>query len=60
VNFTQALTRELHRWQDETVYLTPDIVAGMVQEAIYKADDFDDLHDMMESAIAKAKEEGDD
>lgn len=60
MNFTQALTRELHRWQDETVYLTPAIVADMLQEAIYKAEDFDDLHDMMEAAIAKAKEEGDE
>lgn len=47
MNFAQALTRELHRWQDEAVWLTPDVVAEMVCLACQEADDLSDLVEVL-------------
>ena len=33
MNFIEALTRELHNWQDETLWLSADVVAEMVTRA---------------------------
>jgi len=48
MNFTEALTRQLMTWQDETCWLSADVVAGFVQVAILEADDFSDLRATLE------------
>jgi len=50
MNFTTALTRELHGWQDETTWLAPDTVGEMLEAAATAADDLTDLKELLKEA----------
>ena len=48
MNFTQVLTRQLMTWTDETTWLSVEVVARMVRDAILEADDLADLRAMLD------------
>ena len=47
INFTKALTRQLHGWQDETIWLSPDVVAEMLRDAARQASDTSDIEEIL-------------
>ena len=47
MNFAEALTGQLMDWQDETTWLSVDVVTEMIRAAVLEADNLADLKAML-------------